>query len=160
MNRFKAKIQIIGVNPYVLLPARILNALFKQAGTDKGKIPVKIKIDGHSFIQTLVKYSGHWRLYLNTPMRQAAGKQTGDSAVFEIEYDPAERIIPMHPKMSAALKKNPSAKKIFDLLPPSRRKEITRYISSLKTDQTIDKNIERMLGFLGGEQRFIGRDKP
>jgi uncharacterized protein YdeI (YjbR/CyaY-like superfamily) len=160
MNRFSAKIQLIGINPYVLLPAKTLNALFKQAGKGKGKIPVKIKIDGHEFIQTLIKYSGHWRLYLNTPMRKAAKKEVGDKAVFEIEFDPAKRIVPAHPKLTTALKENPAAKKVFDGLPPSRRGEIIRYISNLKTEEAIDKNIKRALNFLQNKERFIGRDKP
>jgi hypothetical protein len=160
VNRFKAKINIIGINPYVLLPARTLNALFKQAGKDKGKIPVKIKIDGHEFIQTLIKYSGHWRLYLNTPMRKAANKEVGDSAIFEIEFDPAKRLIPMHPKLIAALTDNEPAKKIFDHLSPSLQLEMIRYISFLKTEATIDKNVKRAVNFLLGKERFIGRDKP
>lgn len=54
----------------------------KQAKTDKGKIRVALKIDGFPFTQILVKYSGHWRLYLNTPMRKAAKKEVGDNANF------------------------------------------------------------------------------
>ena len=160
MNRFKAKIQIIGINPYVLLPAKILAHIFRQAGKDKGKIPVKINIDGHAFMQTLIKYSGHWRLYLNTPMRKAAGKDVGDTAVFEIEFDPVKRVIPMPPKLTRALEENAEAKKAFQRLPPSRQLEITRYIAALKTEASIDKNISRALGFLSGKERFIGRDKP
>lgn len=160
MNRFKAKIQIIGINPYVLLPAKTLKALFQQADRDKGKIPIKIKIDGHEFIQTLVKYSGHWRLYLNTPMRKAAGKDVGDSAIFEIEFDPAQRLIAMHPKLIAALKDNEQAKKTFDHLSPSLQLEMIKYISFLKTEATIDKNVRRAVNFLLGKERFIGRDKP
>ena len=44
MLSFKANIEIIGINPYVLLPDKVLLALFKQAGKDKGPIPVKGKI--------------------------------------------------------------------------------------------------------------------
>ena len=160
MNTFKAKIQIIGVNPNVLLPPKILNHIFKQAGKDKGKIPVKMTIDGHPFIQTLIRYSGHWRLYLNTPMRRVAAKEVGDSAVFEIEFDPAERVIPMHPKLTEALEENEEAKKVFKKLSPSLQLEITRYISALKTEASIEKNIKRAMNFLLGKERFIGRDKP
>lgn len=74
MIKFKAKIEIIGVNPFVFLPEKVLQQIFAQAGKDKGKIPVRIKIDGHEFPQTLIKWSGAWRLYLNTPMRKAAKK--------------------------------------------------------------------------------------
>ena len=148
------------MNPYVLLPAAVLKDVFAQAGKDKGKIPVKMKIDGHEFIQTLIKYSGKWRLYLNTPMRKAAGKDVGDTANFEIAYDPAPRVIPMHDKLKHALDKNKEAKKIFDGLRPSLQLEIVRYISFLKTEETLDRNVTRAVNFLLGKERFIGRDKP
>src|SRR6187402_3050768 len=103
INKFSAEIQIIGVNPFVFLPHTVLNSIFREANKEKGKIPVKIKIEGHEFIQTLIKYSGHWRLYLNTPMRKMAKKEVGETANFEIAFDPDERVIPMHPKLIKAL---------------------------------------------------------
>lgn len=160
MPAFKATIQIIGVNPYVLLPEKVLRAVFAQAGKDKGKIPVQMKIDGHVFPQTLVKYSGQWRLYLNTPMRKAAGKDVGDSARFEIVYDPVKREIPPHPKFVKALHENPAAAQVFEKLRPSLQLEIVRYLSYLKTEESLDRNIKRAIRFLVGKERFIGRDKP
>ncbi len=160
MNKFKAKIEIIGINPFVFLSNHVLEAIFKQAGKHKGKIPVKIKIDGHEFLQTLIKYSGHWRLYLNTAMRKAARKEVGDTASFEIEVNTTERKISIHPKFQKALKENREAKKVFDNLRPSLQLEIVRYLSSLKREETIDKNITKAINFLLGKERFIGRDKP
>ncbi len=160
MNSFNAKIQIIGVNPYVLLPAAILKNVFKEAGKEKGAIPVRGKLNDHQYIQTLVKYSGKWRLYLNGHMRKAAGIDVGDIAKVTIEFDPRERIIEMHPKLKAAFTKNKKAKEVFDKLSPSRQKEIVRYIGSLKTEESVDKNIIRALKFLTGKERFVGRDKP
>src|SRR5436190_1013148 len=106
MKTFKAKIDIIGVNPFVFLPPAVLKSIFKQAGKDKGPIPVRGTIDGHAFIQTLIKYSGAWRLYINTPMLKASQKKVGDSITLQIEFDRAERIIPVHPNLAAALNKN------------------------------------------------------
>lgn len=160
MLSFEAKILIIGINPYVLLPARVLKKLFVQAQKDRGAIPVRGTLDGHKFIQNLVRYSGKWRLYLNTPMRKAAGKEVGDVVEVEIEFDPDERIIPMHPKLLKALSKNKSASIVFESLPPSRKKEIIRYISNLKTEESVDKNVIRAIRFLTGDANFIGRDKP
>lgn len=158
--KFSAEIFIIGVNPFVFLPDAVLESIFCDAKKDKGKIPVKMKIEGHEFIQTLIKYSGHWRLYLNTPMRKIAKKELGDTANFEIAFDPEERLIPMHPKLTKALKENPEAKRIFDGLRPSLQLEIVRYISVLKTEESIDRNVLRAISFLLGKERFIGRDKP
>ncbi len=158
--KFTAKIDIIGVNPFVYLPVKVLKHIFEQAKKDKGKIPVRIKIDGHEFTQTLVKYSGDWRLYLNTPMRKAAKKDVGDKALFEVAYDNIKRVIPVHPKLGKALKENKQAKKIFDSLSPSLRLEIVRYISFLKTEESIERNVTKAINFLLGKQRFIGRDHP
>ena len=160
MIKFKAKIEIIGVNPFVFLPEPVLHKVFVQAGKDKGKIPVKMKIDGHEFPQTLSKWSGAWRLYLNTPMRKAAKKDVGDVANFEIEYDPIERVFPIHPKFEKALRENKEAKKVFDSLRPSLQLEINRYFSSLKTESSVDRNITRAIQFLLGNGRFVARDKP
>lgn len=160
MILFKAKIHIIGVNPYVIPNAAVLNKIFTAAGKDKGPIPIHGKINGQPFIQTLVKYSGKWRLYLNTPMRNAAGLYVGDTAAFEIAYDPNPRTIEMHPKLKAALKQNKEAKAIFDKLSPYLQKEIMRYINNLKTEATVDKNVLKAINFLLSKERFIGRDKP
>ncbi|HYM95453.1 MAG TPA: YdeI/OmpD-associated family protein [Chitinophagaceae bacterium] len=160
MYTFSAKIYKIGVNPYVLLPSAVLKQLFKQAGRDKGPIPVCVKINGHKFIQTLVKYSGKWRLYLNTPMRKAANLDVGDTAKIEIQYDAMIRSYPMNPKLSLALKQNKNAKATFDKLSPSRQKEIIRYINFLKNEESVERNISRAIKFLTGKDRFAGRDKP
>jgi len=160
MLKFKAKIEIIGVNPFVFLPERVLQKVFKQAGKDKGKIPVKMKIDGHEFTQTLIKWSGSWRLYLNTPMRKAAKKDVGAVANFEIAYDPRERVVPIHPKFKKALRENKEAKKVFDSLRPSLQLEINRYFSYLKSESSVDRNVTRAIQFLLGNGRFVARDKP
>ena len=160
MFKFKAKIEIIGINPFVFLPERVLRKVFLQAGKDKGKIPVVMKIDGHEFQQTLIKWSGAWRLYLNTPMRKAAKKDVGDVANFEIAYHPDERVFPMHPKFEKALRENKEAKKIFDSLRPSLQLEINRYLDSLKTESSVDRNVTKAIQFLLGKERFVARDHP
>lgn len=159
MIKFKARIEIIGVNPFVFLPDDVLQQIFTQAGKDKGKIPVRIKIDGHEFTQTLIKWSGSWRLYLNTPMRKAAGKDVGDLADFEIAYDPVERTVPMHPKFEKALRENKEAKEAFDSLRPSLQLEINRYFGSLKSESAVDRNVTKAIQFLLGKGRFVARDK-
>lgn len=160
MFSFSAKIQIIGVNPYVLLPSSVLEAVFEQAGKNKGPVQVEGTLNKKPYKQTLVKFAGKWRLYLNGEMRKAAGIDVGDMAHVEIEFDPVERTIDMHPMLEAALKKNKEASEAFERLSPSRKKEIVRYISFLKTEESVAKNIKRAMLFLTGKERFVGRDKP
>lgn len=159
MITFSAKIFIIGINPYVLLRAAALKEIFKQAGKDRGAIPVKGTIDGHPFLQNLVKYSGKWLLYLNTPMRKAAGKDVGDTAVFELSFDPEPRVTDMPAALQTALNKNKKAKATFEQLSPSYRKEIMRYINNLKTEESINRNVAKAINHLLGNGPFIGREK-
>jgi hypothetical protein len=160
MNTFEAKIEIIGINPFVFVPDAVLADLFRQAGTDRGKIPVRMSIDGYEFRQTLIRYSGHWRLYLNTPMRKAAKKEVGDTARFALRVDEEQRQIPMPGKFEDALRDHPAAKDVFNQLSPSLQQEICRYLSFLKNEETIDRNVTRAINFLLGKERFIGRDHP
>lgn len=160
MNKFTAKIEIIGINPFVFLPEKVLQNIFKEAGKNKGKIPVKMKIEGHEFIQTLIKYSGHWRLYLNTPMRKMAKKEVGDFAKFEIACDKEERKIAIHPKFQTALNNDPKAKEVFEKLRPSLQLEIVRYFSFLKQEETVEKNVTKAISFLLGKGKFVGRENP
>ena len=159
MLSFTEKIRIIGINPYVLLPASILKYIFQKSGKDKGTIPVQLKIGGKDFIQNLVKYSGKWRLYLNGPMRKAAGKDLGDIIDVQIDFDPKPRTIPVHAKLKIAFKENPNAKKAFERLAPSRQKEILRYINFLKSEESVDRNVQRAISHLTGSKPFIGREK-
>ncbi|PWU01918.1 MAG: hypothetical protein C5B52_06525 [Bacteroidetes bacterium] len=160
MYNFSGKILKIGVNPYVLVPESIRKKLFKDANKDRGAIPVCGELNGFKFTQNLVKYKGRWRLYLNTPMRKGAGIDVGDMASVALMFDGKERITEMHSLLKDALNKNISAKKVFDQLPPSRQKEIKRYINNLKTEESVRRNIERAIKFLNSDARFIGRDKP
>ena len=154
MKIFSAEIFKIGINPYVFLPDEILKYLFQKAGKEKGYIPVYLIINKQKFIQHLVKYSGNWRLYLNTPMRKAAGKDVGEIISIRIEYDEEERVIPMHAKFESALKKSRKAEQRFNSLTPSKQKEILRYLNNLKTQESINKNVQRAINFLLGKENF------
>ena len=159
MKPFSSKVQIIGVNPYVLLPSSILKYIFQKAGKDKGAIPVKGKLNGKSFIQNLVRYSGKWRLYLKGPMRQATGIDVGDMANVEIDFDPKPREVSMHPKLKKALQQDTKAKAAFNKLSPSRQKEIMKYINFLKSEESVDKNVARAIAHLVSAKPFIGQEK-
>lgn len=159
-HSFKAQIQIVGVNPYVLVPEDILNAIFIQAGKNKGNIPVKGTINQQAYTQTLVKFSGNWRFYVNTSMLKNSPKRIGELVDISITYDASDRKIAPHPALEKALQQNKEAALIFSHLRPSLQLEIVRYISRLKTAASVESNVEKAIGFLLGQCRFIGRDKP
>ena len=152
MKSFSATIAKIGINPYVSLPEDVLDELFVQAGKCKGPIPVRGTINGKKFIQTLVRYQDAWRLYINGEMRHAAKVDVGDETHIKIEYDPQPRIESMPTKFMNALSKNKAAKTAFEKLTPSRQKEMLRYLNSMKTETSLERNIEKIIQQLLGEK--------
>ena len=159
-RKFTATLKITGINPFVSVPEQILADIFEQAGKEKGHIPVCGDVNGKAYIQTLVKYKGEWTLYINTTMLKDSPKRFGEEMEISIAFDPRDRTLTPHPRLLKALNENKAAKNVFDKLPPSRQKEIVRYISFLKTEESITKNITKAIGFLNGKNRFIGRDNP
>ena len=84
------------------------------------------------------------------------GLDVGDKATVKNEFDPEPRTISMHPKLQHALQKK-TAYSNFSKLNPSYQKEIIRYISFLKTEESVNRNVEKAIHHLLGKQRFIGR---
>lgn len=160
MLKFKDDIKIIGINPYVSVPDRILKKIFEQAGKDKGHIRIKGTVNGDAYRQTLVKYSGEWRLYINTTMLKDSPKRVGEKIELTVEFDREEKEVPVSPEFLKTLKKDKTARQVFDGLSPSRKNEIVRYLASLKTKESRERNILRAINFLHGKERFMGRDKP
>jgi hypothetical protein len=166
MFRFSEKISIVNGNPFVRPPDRVLVEIFIQAGKKTSPIPIRGKINGGSFQQTLVRYQGDWRLYINMIMAKTADLKflksineiVGRKASFDIEFDPDPPTYKMLPFLKNALDKNPVAMASWIKLNPSRQKEILRYFSWLKSDEAKERNLEKILQVLAGkEERFMAR---
>lgn len=158
MTPFIAKLDIIGINPFVYVPKPVLEDLFQTSGKDKGPIPVRGTINGKAYRQTLVKFSGEWRLYINTKMLPGSPKKIGEEVEVTIEFDPEDRTIHPHPKLVQALTENTQANEVFESLTPSLQNEIVRYIANLKSEESVERNVVKAINFLLGKERFIGRD--
>ena len=79
-------------------------------------------------------------------IRKTSATKVGDRVAVEVRFDAAYRGGPMHSMPSwfrAALARTPRAKKAWDSLIPSRKKEILRYFSRLKSDEARDRNLQR-----------------
>ncbi len=158
MSEFKVALQIIDGNPFVAVPDEVLQALFAQAGKSTSPIPIRGSLNGKPYQQTLVKYKGAWRLYVNMIMLEDSPRRIDEVVEISMAHDTSDRSIKPHPKLTRALAENMEAQQIFDNLPPSLQKEIVRYIAKLKTDESVDKNVRRAIAYLMGEERFVGRE--
>ena len=151
MVKFTSTIYKIGINPVVDPPSNVLDKLFAQAGRSKGPVPVRGKLNGADFVQTLVKYQGAWRLYINGPMLKESGLQVDDKADIEIEFDPTAREVETPAGLISALRRDRVASAAYENLPRSRKNEISKYLNSLKTEASVERNIERVIRHLRDE---------
>lgn len=156
-NQFAATLNIIGINPFVFLPNEILEEIFKTSGKNKSPIPVKGSVNGKEFKQNLMKYLGEWRLYINLSMLKDSPKKIGEIIDVSIEFDNSERTISIHPDLEKAINDNRIAQQNFERLIPSMRSELIRYINNLKTEEGVNRNIEKIIKYLTGESDFFGK---
>lgn len=157
---FTCNLQIIGINPFVSIPEKVLKNIFNDAGKSRGYIRVYGFVNGIEFEQTLVKYSGEWRLYINKKMLPASPKRIGEKLSLQIAYNPKQKEKAIHPGFMCALSKNEKAMTVFDTLSDSRKDEMIRYISGLKSQEAVTRNIKRAINFLLGKESFVGRKHP
>ncbi|ASW73294.1 hypothetical protein IQ37_03845 [Chryseobacterium piperi] len=156
-NKFTARLEIIGINPFIFIPGEVLQEIFETSGKDKSPIPVKGTVNGLKYQQNLMKYVGEWRLYVNLTMLKNSPKRIGELLEVSIEYDNSDRSIPIHPKLDQAIRENPVTLHNFENLIPSRRLELVRYINNLKTEESIQRNIDKIIRHLKGETDFFGK---
>ncbi|MCS3533144.1 YdeI/OmpD-associated family protein [Chryseobacterium sp. JUb7] len=157
-NHFTAPLEIIGINPFVFIPEKVLNEIFEAAKKNKSPIPVKGMINGKEFKQNLMKYLGEWRLYINLTMLKNSSKRIGEVVEIYVEFDDSDRTVQIHPHLDKAIRENPVTLQNFENLIPSRKLELIRYINNLKTEAGIQRNIEKIIRHLKGETDFFGKE--
>ena len=149
MPEFKARILKIGINPYVAVPARV-SRFFKRTGY----VPVTVHFSGGEVRSTLVPVGeGRHRLFINGIMRRLASVDVGDLVAIRLVHDKNPRTQRMPRGLSVALGKLPWARKNWDKLRPSRRKEILMYLNHAKRPETLARNVAKVVAGLGAKGR-------
>jgi hypothetical protein len=145
-HHFSAKIYNIGINWAVDVPKELSD----QMKPEKGYIRIKGEINGFYFVQTLVPVKhAPYRLFVNLIMMKGAKTAVGEIASFEIEqnFTLVDKMYAM-PKLLAEALDTPTLVEQFQQLTPSRRKDILKYLSFVKTEETMRKNIEKVIAQL------------
>jgi len=159
--RFRARIEIRGINPYVRVSARRATALRPDW---RKPMPVRVKINDKPDVPWRINMmpagDGSFFLYLHAKVRSAAGADVGDRVDVAVEFDAAYRGGParLPAWFASRLKNDPRAQAGWKRLPPSRKKEVVRYLSRLKSEDARQRNAQRALDVLGGARgRFMAR---
>jgi hypothetical protein len=161
-STFTATIKIRGINPYVLVSARRANAV--KSGWRK-PLPVLVRINGKPDkawrINMMPVGDGSFYLYLHGNVRKASGTAVGHRVRVEIAFDANYRGGPpqrMPSWFQQALKANPQAALNWKALIPSRKKEILRYLTALKSPEARARNLSKVIRMVSGETgRFMAR---
>lgn len=143
MHSFKAKIYKTGINWAVDVPANISNKLEKE----KGYIRVKGTINTFEFKQTLVpvKDAGY-RLFVNAVMMKGGKTALGNIANFSIEQNTTKLLKEYpFPALLKRILKEENLTKDFNALTPTRIKDILKYLFYIKTEETMKRNIDKVI---------------
>ena len=162
---FFAIIQKEGINPYVDPPLGTGNKLGK-----KGVVPVKVILDSKPFRANLMPLGAkrtkaasgkHHRLYLHGIMRKTIGKDMGDRVKVQLALDAKPLVEPMNPALERKLQSNVKARGVFKRLSPSHQKELNRYLNHLKSHEALQRNVDKVLGYLRKSRAtWFGKKKP
>lgn len=145
-HRFTAEIYKNGINFCVDVPAEITS----QLRAVKGYIKVKGTVNGFPFKKNLVPVKNScYRLFINIPTLKGAKAKVGEKADFIIEqdFDDTEKNYPV-PKMLIQELEKSNLSKEFDSLTTARKQEVLKYLNYIKTDETLQKNIHKLIGQL------------
>lgn len=140
---FEAEIYKTGINWAVDVPSEIS----QQMVPEKGYIRIKGQINGFDFRQTLVPVKNSpYRLFINLLMMKGGKTALGEVAEFNIEqnHEKIEQMYEMPEVLAQALKIN-GLEVVFDKLSPSRKKDILKYLHYIKTAETLQKNVDKVI---------------
>lgn len=152
-GNFKAKIYKIGINACVDIPTKIT----EQMTAEKGRIKVKGQINGFDFTKTLMPVKNSpYRLFVNQEMMKGGKTTLGQTAIFQIEQDTTKAIKEYAtPKLLVEQLNKNNLMPDFNNLAASRRKEILKYLSYVKTEETLKKNIDKLIKQLIAKEKNV-----
>jgi hypothetical protein len=129
---------------------RIVPFSVEEVFGTKARVSIKGTINDFPIQSSLFPNGdGTHMLMVNKAMQQGAKVKTGDKVRVALEQDTAPRVVAVPKDLQAALNKNKTAKKLFERLPPSHKKDYVRHIDEAKKVETrqrrVRKTIEKLL---------------
>ena len=133
-QKFKAKAEGAGPNKawcFIAIPCDV-SAVW---GT-RGRIAVKGTINGFPYRTTIQPMDGRHLLTFNKQLQAGAKAKAGDTVSVVMERDFEERIVEVPAELARAFRKNKAARRLWDKLAYTHRKEFALWISGAKLEET------------------------
>ncbi len=144
--KFRATLELNGKTATgVEVPPAVVEAL----GSTK-RPPVRVTIGGHTYRSTVASMGGRFMLPVSAEVRSAAGVTAGDVVDVKVELDAEPREVEVPADLAAALDAHPAARKAFDALSYSRKRQHTLSVEGAKTAETRQRRIDKAISELTG----------
>ena len=114
----------------------------------RGQLPVKGTINGFAYRTTIQPMEGRHLLTFNKQLQAGAGARAGDTVSVVMERDAEERIVEAPAELAKEFRKNKEAKKLWDKLAYTHRKEFARWIIGGKQEETRQRRAEKAVDMM------------
>lgn len=125
----------------------------KCLGT-RARVPVRGTINGFPFRSSLTPMGGRHLMAINKAMQSGAKVKAGDTTHFVLERDTAPRTVKVPSAVKKALTTNAEARKIFDRLSFTHKKEYVNWISGARKPETLARRLGQLIPMLLAKQRL------
>lgn len=132
----------------LLVPDDVVSAL------GSGRRPaVWVTVGAHTYRTTVASMGGRFLVPLSAEHRAAAGVAAGEEVDVEISLDVTPREVAVPSDLSQALAQDDEARRFFDGLAYSHRKEWVRWVEEAKKDSTRSARVAKAVDSLRQGQR-------
>ena len=114
----------------------------------RGRVAVKGTINGFPYRTTIQPADGRHLLTFNKQLQAGAGAKAGDKVSVVMERDTEERIVEAPAELAKAFRKNKEARKLWDKLAYTHRKEFARWISGAKQEETRERRAGKAISMI------------
>lgn len=119
-----------------------------EVGEGAKRFPVQATVAGYSWRGSVARMKGEFLLGLNREVREAAGVEAGDEVAVDLALDTEERTVEVPAALASALDGDAAAKRIFDGLAYTHRKEFARWVAEAKKEETRERRVAKALEML------------
>lgn len=151
--KFTGKIYKTGINWCVDVPLEVTEQLYAE----KGHINIKGQINGFDFIKALLPVkNAPYRLFVNQAMMDGGKTELGEIATFEIEQN-SKKLSKEYPVPKLLIDQlcTHNLMEDFDNLTASRKRDILKYLSYVKTNETLLKNVGKLIIQLKNKEKNV-----
>lgn len=152
---FSAKIYKVGIIRFVDVPADVSRAI----GDGAASVAVVGEVERVLVRTTLLpRGKGLYRMAIHGDIRKKLDIDTGAAVEIAIARDEESREPTPPPALVLALRHAPKAQAVFRSMTTALRRQIVRYLTSVKQQSTLERRVARLVRLL--EQRKVRVAKP